>query len=140
MLKLEIKNINAKSVFKSFLMASAIPAIIVLVIMIVVVAVTLASPYDNPGNNSGSGGLLLTIGYLLLYPILFGLLGILFAFSYNWLAKKFGGLRITCSESVVDSTLDSETKNRMKLLERSFKEGILTEEEYNNKRRELVKQ
>lgn len=141
MLKLEIKNINAKSVFKTVIMASVIPAIIFLSFFIIIVALVGISSFES----SEGGNLLLTIIYLALYfiigPVFVGFLGMICAGSYNWLVKKFGGLKITCSEFEATSfyDLDSDTKNKIKILDRSYKEGILTEEEYNKKRDELYK-
>lgn len=133
MIKLEVKSINAKSVFKSALMASVIPAIILLAIMVVVFLLTGSVLYDS------NGGLLLTIFYLILTPVLCGLMGMLYTASYNWLAKIFGGLKVTCSELELESIIDAETKNKLKLLDRSLKEGLLTDEEYNQKYHELKK-
>lgn len=90
MKKLQVKRFAPKSVFKSLLWAIAIPYIVIVPIVILCMIYSISS--------SGGFKILGTILYLLLIPIIYGLIFMLFAASYNWLAPKFGGLEVSVEE------------------------------------------
>ena len=91
MKRIMIKRMLPKTVFKAVLMAGAIPYMIFLIFGI-------ASVIINIIQNSEITKVMYTIFYLILVPIIYGLIAMLLAVSYNWLASKFGGLEIDIEE------------------------------------------
>lgn len=83
MRKVRIKKFSLTSVFKSVIMALVIPYTIIIFIFILMSA----------QNYSGKSIVTLLIP-IIIAPVIYGLVFMLFAASYNWLAPKFGGLEI----------------------------------------------
>lgn len=73
--QVEITGINLSSLFGAVLMTLAIPLIIAALLGLM-----------------GDAGISLLA--LVLSPVIYGLLAMLFGASYNWLAPKFGGIVI----------------------------------------------
>jgi len=93
MKRIVIKKILPKTVFKAVLMAGAIPYMIFLIFGIISVIINIIQ-------NSEIVKIMYTIYYLILVPIIYGLITMLLAASYNWLAAKFGGLEIDIEEKI----------------------------------------
>ena len=84
-----IKKFNVKSVFKSVLLAFAIPWTIgVIILVLSAIASTITSRPLDVEQAIGS------IIPFIFMPILYAAVAILFVLSYNWLAPKFGSLEI----------------------------------------------
>lgn len=95
MKKIEVKRLGAVSVFKVVLYMLAVPICIFLLIGIIMMIVGAAM-----GKIEIIGiGALLGIGYPVLFIVLYGLMSMLGAVVYNFLARRFGGLEITVNES-----------------------------------------
>lgn len=94
-MRLKVKKFIPKTVFKAVLMATAIPFIIFAILFILERTLGLTL--------SGNNAIFLSLLYLLISPIVYGVIFILLAISYNWLAPKFGGLEVD-----VDDTFKKE--------------------------------
>lgn len=90
MKRIEIKKFVPKTVFKAVLFISAIPILFFIVVGIIGFAVGMPQNKDQ--------SLSVTLLYLAFSPLLYGLIAMLLAASYNWLASKFGGLEMEIDE------------------------------------------
>ena len=91
MTRIKIKKFVPKTVFKAAFFVSAIPVLLLIILSIVRFAVGMTL---NEGQS-----LLLTILYFAFSPLAYGLVMMLFAVIYNWLASTFGGLEIEIDEA-----------------------------------------
>lgn len=98
MKSIKIKRFSPKSVLKSVLIAIAIPYIIFIILM---VSGMIIGRLSN-GVMSESVNLSSLAINLLLMPIIYGLVFMLFATSYNWLAPKFGGLELLIEDAQIE--------------------------------------
>jgi len=94
--KFEIKKIKALSLFKTFLFLAVIPAVILMLFGIVLMAMGVMANDDELVYEGFVGYVANTV----LMTLLYGLLTIPVALVYNFLAGKFGGLKLELSESV----------------------------------------
>jgi ABC-type molybdate transport system permease subunit len=85
--KIEIKRFEPKSAFKTVLISASIPYIVFFSMMVISAAL----------NNQIEKTLLLILP-VILAPVLYGLVALLFVASYNWLAPKLGGLIIETND------------------------------------------
>ena len=92
MKRVEIRRILPKTVFKAVLMAGAIPYTIFLIFGMISIIVG--------ASQNGSQAIYLTVSYLIVFPLVYGLIAMLLAFSYNLLAPKFGGLIIEIEDTI----------------------------------------
>ena len=92
MRRVQIKRVSPKTVFKAILMAGAIPYTIYVFFAVISVVFGVLQ-------KSGQA-IYLTFFYLLVFPVIYGLIAMLLAFSYNLLAPKFGGLEIEIEDTV----------------------------------------
>lgn len=106
MSKVKIVRFIPDSVYKTIIFASVIPWIIWFIgVFISTVVKTISS------QNAGSAAkLIATLLPLFLWPILYGLVFLIFIASYNWLAPKFGGLEIEIEEIEKITEEDLNTK------------------------------
>lgn len=92
----KIKKIRVKSAFKAILLALTIPWGIGVIIFILSAIATYTSKSLSVEQVIGS------IIPLLYMPIIYAAVAILFVFSYNWLAPKFGGLEIEIEKEKIE--------------------------------------
>ncbi|AJS59320.1 hypothetical protein [Paenibacillus sp. IHBB 10380] len=89
-MKIEIKSLGVKSMFKTTLYIASIPAGLMFVIGVLSLIIGIAS-----GNQSIVVAVIPFIVMPFIIIGLYGLLGMLLGVSYNFFAPKFGGLEIT---------------------------------------------
>lgn len=91
MKRVKIKKFVPKTVFKAVLFISTIP--ILLAIILSILGYTVGTPQNI------AQSLLLTICYLAISPLAYGLVAMLLAAFYNWFAPRFGGLEIEIDDT-----------------------------------------
>lgn len=94
MKKYEVKKLGALSVFKTMMYMMIIPIVILILIGVIMTIVGFITKVFEVALI----GMLMAIGYPILFIVLYGVFGTLMTFIYNGLAGKFGGLEITLDE------------------------------------------
>lgn len=89
MKKIRIKKFNLKQLFLGIAAISILPLILLSIGMLI-------------GMNANPGALLYCITSILLGPILYGLVGMLFGLGYNWFSPKIGQFEIEIEIDVVE--------------------------------------
>lgn len=92
MKKVIVKRFTPTSVFKTVAMAVAIPFMLFFCIAVLI---------SLFGINSNGVNAFAVIFPFIIMPIIYGLVFMLFAASYNWLAPKFGGLELEIEDGEV---------------------------------------
>jgi ABC-type sulfate transport system permease subunit len=106
MKKVTIKRFTPGSVFKSVLMAITIPFIFFFGLFLLIVLI--GGSYSN---ETGTGlALIVIITPFALIPVIYGLMFMLLAASYNWLTPKFGGLEIEAEDDSIEEVKEEEQK------------------------------
>ena len=100
MKRVKIKKFIPKTVFKAVLFISAIPILLFIILNIIGFEVGMPQNKDQ--------SLSLTLLYLAFSPLVYGIVAMLLAASYNWFASKFGGLEIE-----IDETKDEVIENNI---------------------------
>lgn len=91
-MKIVVKKLIPRTIFKAVLMACAIPYSIFLLIYLVSLLLG--------ANIGGSKAISLSIVYIAVSPLIYGLVSVLFSISYNLLEPKFGGIQIEISDLI----------------------------------------
>jgi amino acid transporter len=100
MKELEIKKIDVFSAFKVTIYLMVIP---VLLFFLIGIVMTLAGLFTRT-NELLFVGIIYTIMSIFIV-IIYAVLSMLVALIYNWLSGKFGGLKITVSEKLIEDNL-----------------------------------
>jgi predicted neutral ceramidase superfamily lipid hydrolase len=116
--KLIIKRFAPGSVFKAVLMAVAIPFLIFFGFFAFLVSLGGAI-----GDSFGSKFAFAMLVPFLLMPIIYGLIGMLLAASYNWLVPRFGGLEIEAEDAAIEEAAGNTSKLEDILDNRGTHEG-----------------
>lgn len=108
MKKVKIVRFVPDSVYKTIIFASVIPWIIGFVIVFISTVVRTISTH----NAGPAAKLITTLLPMFLWPILYGLIFLIFIASYNLMAPKFGGLEIEVEEieKITEEDLNNEIK------------------------------
>lgn len=99
MKKIEIRKIGPLSLFKTMMYMVSI----LLVFMMVIGLITLLIGAVTGSIEAVIFGLIMLIGYPVMFAVIYGIFGTLMALVYNWLAGKFGGLELTIDEKDVEA-------------------------------------
>jgi hypothetical protein len=105
MKKVELKKFCVGSVFKVIMYMLIIPIALCFIISLIAIIIGLVTQeYEVVGI-----GVLMGIGYPIIFVLAYGLFGTLMALLYNGLAGKFGGLELMVSE------IDESTRAQVKI-------------------------
>lgn len=105
MKKLIIKRFEPGSAFKAVLMAMAIPFLIFFGLL---ASITILSGFASGGFGSRFAYIMFSFLFM---PVMYGLIAMLLAASYNWLAPKFGGLEIEAEDNDTEEAVANMTRN-----------------------------
>ncbi|MGB7606412.1 MAG: hypothetical protein WBL93_13155 [Lutisporaceae bacterium] len=94
MKKYEVKKLGPLSVFKTMMYMMIIPIVMLILIGVIMTIVGFITKVFE----IALIGMMMAIGYPILFIVFYGVFGTLMTLIYNGLAGKFGGLEITLDE------------------------------------------
>lgn len=98
MKQIEIKRFDPLNVGKVTVYMMAIPAVICFLIGLVLIPLGIFFHHKQ----NIIMGIIICFGYPVLFIVVYGLMGIVQAYLYNWFSKKYGGLTIQVDEKNID--------------------------------------
>ncbi|MDQ0885079.1 flagellar biosynthesis protein FliQ [Paenibacillus sp. V4I9] len=101
-MKIEIKSIGAKSMFKTTLYLASVPLGIMFLVGILALIIGIAS-----GNSKSTMTFIPLVVMPFFMIIVYGLIGMLVSALYNFFANKFGGLELSINVNKIEAPLEN---------------------------------